>query len=451
MNDASRPATGGAYVAQHRSVADEISERVRQETGHRYADRAGLLLPVRAAARPVARARRQRPDRGARRATASRGGRGGPDRLRLRPHGGHLRPRHRGRGDRGEGSASSSPAPRPPGVDPRFVAMVRDLLLERAAVERGAEVAPRQRRRAGRRRGTCCPAGCCANPRGDRPALCGQGLTCRVRRTTTCSTLARRRWPSRPPSWSRAPAPRGRRGRGHQVQPGRRRHRGRPGGRGADLRPADGRPARRRVPRRGGRPARSPTSGVTWVVDPIDGTVNFLYGIPHYAVSIAAARRRRRRSPGSWSTSQSGERFTATRGGGVVPGRRPPAVRGPARRPRCRSGWSSPASTTWPTCEAQADRRGRPRCCHEVRDIRRLGSAALDLCSVACGRVDAYVEEGLQLWDLAAGGLVATEAGARLEVHPGVGGKRLRASAPRRTASTSSATSSRRAASSRRT
>ena len=65
MNDAQRPATAGAYVAQHRSVVAEIVERVRQETGHRYAARPGLLLAVRPAARAVARARRQRPPRGA--------------------------------------------------------------------------------------------------------------------------------------------------------------------------------------------------------------------------------------------------------------------------------------------------------------------------------------------------------------------------------------------------
>jgi myo-inositol-1(or 4)-monophosphatase len=59
-----------------------------------------------------------------------------------------------------------------------------------------------------------------------------------------------------------------------------------------------------------------------------------------------------------------------------------------------------------------------------------MGSAALDLCSVACGRVDAYVEEGLNVWDMAAGGLVATEAGARLEEHPGVGGNPCFVSAP---------------------
>jgi myo-inositol-1(or 4)-monophosphatase len=66
----------------------------------------------------------------------------------------------------------------------------------------------------------------------------------------------------------------------------------------------------------------------------------------------------------------------------------------------------------------------------EVRDIRRMGSAALELCAVAAGTVDAYVEEGLHLWDRAAGGLVAEEAGARVEVHPGAGGMECVVAAP---------------------
>jgi myo-inositol-1(or 4)-monophosphatase len=65
-----------------------------------------------------------------------------------------------------------------------------------------------------------------------------------------------------------------------------------------------------------------------------------------------------------------------------------------------------------------------------VRDIRRFGSAALELCAVAAGNADAYVEEGLHLWDRAAAGLVASEAGATVEVHPGVGGMDCVVAAP---------------------
>jgi myo-inositol-1(or 4)-monophosphatase len=77
-----------------------------------------------------------------------------------------------------------------------------------------------------------------------------------------------------------------------------------------------------------------------------------------------------------------------------------------------------------------AQARAVARMLAEVRDIRRLGSAALDLCAVGAGRADGYVEEGLNPWDMAAGGLVAREAGARLEVVRGVGGTNCVVCAP---------------------
>ncbi len=160
------------------------------------------------------------------------------------------------------------------------------------------------------------------------------------------------------------------------------------------------------------------SSGVQWVVDPIDGTVNFLYGIPQYAVSIAAAVDGRSVA-GVVVNVASGERFTATSGGGSFLGGVPlhvGAEQPPLSERLVGTGFSYVAET-----------RGRQAAAvsamlREVRDIRRLGSAALDLCAVACGRLDAYVEEGLNPWDMAAGGLVATEAGARLVQAPGVGG-----------------------------
>ena len=111
-----------------------------EETGRRHPHDAGLLLAVRAAAGAVAGAGRQRPPRGARRRPARRR-RAGADRVRLRPHGGRLRPRHRGAGDRRASSGCPARRAATAGIDPRFVAMVRDLLLERAAVERGEDVA----------------------------------------------------------------------------------------------------------------------------------------------------------------------------------------------------------------------------------------------------------------------------------------------------------------------
>jgi myo-inositol-1(or 4)-monophosphatase len=168
-----------------------------------------------------------------------------------------------------------------------------------------------------------------------------------------------------------------------------------------------------------GASARS-TSGVVWIVDPIDGTVNFLYGLPHYSVSIAASVDDRVVA-GVVLNVHSGELFTATRGGGSFQDGARLRVAGPgSTAPLAQrlvgTGFNYVAAVKAKQTVAVS------AMLHEVRDIRRLGSAALDLCSVGCGRVDAFVEEGLNVWDMAAGGLVATEAGARLEQHPGVGG-----------------------------
>jgi myo-inositol-1(or 4)-monophosphatase len=149
------------------------------------------------------------------------------------------------------------------------------------------------------------------------------------------------------------------------------------------------------------------TSGVRWVVDPLDGTTNYLYELPGFNVSIAAEVD---------GTVVAGvvldvvrnELFSATLGGGAT-----------------RDGVAISASDADDLAAAligtgfsyDADRRRKqaqvlvevlPR----VRDIRRFGAAATDLCSVACGRLDGYYERGLAPWDLAAGGLIAAEAGA---------------------------------------
>ncbi len=161
------------------------------------------------------------------------------------------------------------------------------------------------------------------------------------------------------------------------------------------------------------------TSGVEWIVDPIDGTVNFFYGIPHYAVSIAAAVEGEVVA-GIVVNAHSGERFTATLGGGGFRDGERLRLDGSAAKPLSQrlvgTGFNYVAEIkVLQTVAVSA-------LLHEVRDIRRLGSAALDLCSVAAGRLDAFVEEGLNSWDVAAGGLVATEAGAVLEKRVGVGG-----------------------------
>ena len=165
---------------------------------------------------------------------------------------------------------------------------------------------------------------------------------------------------------------------------------------------------------------RSGTSGVTWVVDPIDGTVNYLFGLPHYAVSVAAAVGDLA-DPGAWwpvagavLEPVSGELFHAHLGGGArLTGRQGTRTLG--------VGGASDlglalVATGFGYDSAVRERQARAlvEVVTTVRDIRRQGSAALDLCDVACGRVDGYYETGLNAWDRAAGQLVATEAGAVL-------------------------------------
>jgi myo-inositol-1(or 4)-monophosphatase len=148
-------------------------------------------------------------------------------------------------------------------------------------------------------------------------------------------------------------------------------------------------------------------SGVRWLVDPIDGTVNYLYGIPQYAVSIAA-QRDGDAVTGVVHNPASGETWTATRGGGAyLDGR-------PVRESGCDRLELALVATGF---GYDAGRRARQAAILQqilpsVRDIRRAGAASLDLCAVAMGRVDGYYERGLGPWDLAAGALIAEEAGA---------------------------------------
>lgn len=150
-------------------------------------------------------------------------------------------------------------------------------------------------------------------------------------------------------------------------------------------------------------------SGVTWVADPIDGTVNFLYAIPQFAVSLAA-RVGPRVVAGVVHNPMSGETFTATRGGGARLGGAPIGASDCRRLDKALVGIGYTYVAEVRRHQAAENARLLP----VVRDVRRLGSAALDLCFVACGRLDAYVERGLKPWDLAAGRLIATEAGARV-------------------------------------
>ncbi|MDF5757954.1 inositol monophosphatase family protein [Spongiactinospora sp. TRM90649] len=148
---------------------------------------------------------------------------------------------------------------------------------------------------------------------------------------------------------------------------------------------------------------------VRWIVDPIDGTVNFLYGLPDWAVSLAVEVDGRVVA-GVVNVVPRGEVFTASLGGGAwLAGERLRCNEGvPLSRALVATGFGYRPGRRAVQGEVLA------KVLPEVRDIRRAGSAAADLCAVAAGRVDAYYERGPQYWDYAAGGLVASEAGARL-------------------------------------
>jgi myo-inositol-1(or 4)-monophosphatase len=164
---------------------------------------------------------------------------------------------------------------------------------------------------------------------------------------------------------------------------------------------------------------RAGTSGVRWIVDPIDGTTNFVYGLPAYAVSIAAEVDGEVRA-GAVLNAATGELFTATAGGGaqLVPGSVAP-VRLTGSRP---VSLEQALVATGFGYRAELRRRQGAVVAGllpQVRDIRRYGSSALDLCTAAAGRVDAYYELDLSPWDHAAGALVAAEAGLVVTGLPG--------------------------------
>ena len=166
---------------------------------------------------------------------------------------------------------------------------------------------------------------------------------------------------------------------------------------------------------------RTGTSGVRWVVDPIDGTVNFLYDLPAYAVSIAAEVAGRVRA-GVVLNVATGELFTATSGGGAFLSSpsRPEPVRLTGSRPVSLEQTLVGTGFGYRVEQRRAQGAVVAKLLPRVRDIRRYGSSALDLCSVAAGRIDAYYELDLNPWDHAAGALVAAEAGAVLA---GLGGR----------------------------
>lgn len=161
------------------------------------------------------------------------------------------------------------------------------------------------------------------------------------------------------------------------------------------------------------------SSGVRWVIDPLDGTVNYLYGLPTWAVSIAVEQDGET-VVGVVAAPMRGETYHAVRGGGARAtgeweGERPLSCRPapPLDRALVSTGFNYVTGVR--AHQATVAQRLIPL----LRDIRRGGSAAVDLCDLACGRLDGYYERGLHPWDLAAGDLIAREAGALTGGRPG--------------------------------
>ncbi len=152
--------------------------------------------------------------------------------------------------------------------------------------------------------------------------------------------------------------------------------------------------------------SRPSETGVVWVIDPIDGTTNFLYDLPGFSISIAA-RVDGIDLVGAVHDPIRDERFRATRGGGATRNGTPVHVSEKADLATALVATGFSYEPDRRRAQAEALTTLLP----EVRDIRRFGGAALDLCSVACGRVDAYYERGLGTWDTAAGAVIAAEAG----------------------------------------
>jgi myo-inositol-1(or 4)-monophosphatase len=148
-------------------------------------------------------------------------------------------------------------------------------------------------------------------------------------------------------------------------------------------------------------------SGVRWIVDPLDGTVNFLFGRSDWAVSIAVEDADGDVA-GVIHDPMRGETFTAIRGHGARLDGEPITVSRRAALDRALVGTGFSYDAEVRARQAAVVSRLLPL----VRDVRRAGSAALDLAALACGRLDAFYEAPMERWDRAAGVLIAREAGA---------------------------------------
>lgn len=153
-------------------------------------------------------------------------------------------------------------------------------------------------------------------------------------------------------------------------------------------------------------------SGITWVIDPLDGTVNYFYGLPGWNVSIAA-RDKDGTVVGVVTAPTINSTWWASRGGGAFFNGNRIKTNEPVSFDRAfiATGFQYDVAHRGPQIENVA------RMLPIVRDIRRNGAAAVDICSVAMGALDGYFEDGLKDWDWAAASLVATEAGARFGLY----------------------------------
>jgi len=149
-------------------------------------------------------------------------------------------------------------------------------------------------------------------------------------------------------------------------------------------------------------------SGITWVIDPLDGTVNYFYGLPGWNVSIAA-KDKDGSVVGVVTAPTINSTWWATRGGGAFYDGHQIHCNDPIALDRALIATGFQYDVAHRTTQMTDLAKLVPL----VRDLRRNGAAAVDLCHVAMGALDGYYEAGLKEWDWAAGGLVATEAGAR--------------------------------------
>jgi myo-inositol-1(or 4)-monophosphatase len=150
-----------------------------------------------------------------------------------------------------------------------------------------------------------------------------------------------------------------------------------------------------------------------WVVDPLDGTVNFFYGIPHFCVSIAL-RFRDEVIVGVIYDPIRNELWSGEKG-------QRPLLNGKLIRVSPRAALAEAVVSIGLAKTSATIDAGLPlleQMVHRVRKCRMLGSAALDLAYVACGRLDAYIEQGISLWDIAAGWLLVESAGGEVQVKP---------------------------------